>query len=97
MIRVTMTEHTPMMIQAMINMNKKHINYLIDGWISEMRAAGLTPDNMLEVFGLARLKLNKKRCPHDQHRPENGTCIKGPTEYKVCLDCGREFDFKIIR
>ena len=78
-------------------MDNKYVNNLVDGWIAEMRVAGLAPEDMLEVFRLATLKVNKKRCSHDHYRTETGTCIKGRTEYKVCLYCGREFDFKIIR
>lgn len=37
------------------------------------------------------------RCQHINYREEEGSCWRGKTEYKVCLDCGRDFDNKIIR
>ncbi|MCG9911870.1 MAG: hypothetical protein MH137_11265 [Flavobacteriales bacterium] len=70
---------------------------LVNKWIAELKEAGMSYDDMIIIFRLAGEKLKQKRCSHESHRDENGVCLKGPVEYKVCMDCGVDFDFKIIR
>lgn len=78
----------------MVNIHQKII---VNRWISELREMGFTPEEMEKVFIKARELMNRKKCSHINYREQKDSCVRGPVEYKVCIDCGLDFDFKIIR
>ncbi len=80
------------------SMTNEEQNKMIMGWIGEMEAAGLSYDSMLEVFRMARVKLEVKLKQADKVdawfcRCKSAVDVLHLTDlnpYSLCDVCGKE-------